>query len=73
MIPIVTAPVRILMVLGICRPLGISLDILSIGGWALAAGTLVDASILVVEQVHKSWSGKPRAASSRPFARHCTR
>ena len=32
---------------------GLSLNILSIGGLALAAGTLVDASIVVVEQVHK--------------------
>ena len=53
MIPIVTAPVTILIVLAIFRPLGISLNILSIGGLALAAGTLVDASIVIVEQVHK--------------------
>jgi Cu(I)/Ag(I) efflux system membrane protein CusA/SilA len=52
-IPIVTAPVTILIVIAIFRPLGISLNILSIGGLALAAGTLVDASIVVVEQVHK--------------------
>ena len=53
MIPIVTAPLTILIALAIFRPLGISLNILSIGGLALAVGTLVDASIVVVEQVHK--------------------
>ena len=53
LIPIVTAPLTILIVLAIFRPLGISLNILSIGGLALAVGTLVDASIVVVEQVHK--------------------
>ena len=52
-IPIVTAPLTILIVLAIFRPLGISLNILSIGGLALAAGALVDASIVIVEQVHK--------------------
>jgi Cu(I)/Ag(I) efflux system membrane protein CusA/SilA len=53
LIPIVTAPVTVLIVLAIFRPLGISLNILSIGGLALAVGALVDASIVVVEQVHK--------------------
>jgi Cu(I)/Ag(I) efflux system membrane protein CusA/SilA len=53
MIPIVSAPLTILIVFAIFRPLGISLNILSLGGLALAAGTLVDASIVVVEQVHK--------------------
>jgi Cu(I)/Ag(I) efflux system membrane protein CusA/SilA len=53
LIPIVTAPVTVLIVLAVFRPLGISLNILSIGGLALAVGALVDASIVVVEQVHK--------------------
>ena len=53
LIPIVTAPLTILIVMAIFRPLGLSLNILSIGGLALAAGALVDASIVVVEQVHK--------------------
>jgi copper/silver efflux system protein len=53
LIPIVTAPLTVLIVLALFRPLGLSLNILSIGGLALAAGALVDASIIVVEQVHK--------------------
>jgi Cu(I)/Ag(I) efflux system membrane protein CusA/SilA len=53
LIPIVTAPLTILIVMALFRPMGLSLNILSIGGLALAAGTLVDASIVVVEQVHK--------------------
>jgi Cu(I)/Ag(I) efflux system membrane protein CusA/SilA len=53
LIPILTAPLTILIVMSLFRLLGISLNILSIGGLALAAGTLVDASIVVVEQVHK--------------------
>jgi Cu(I)/Ag(I) efflux system membrane protein CusA/SilA len=58
MIPIVTAPLTILISLAIFRPLGISLNILSIGGLALAVGALVDASIVVVEQVHKKLEGQ---------------
>jgi Cu(I)/Ag(I) efflux system membrane protein CusA/SilA len=53
LIPIVTAPLTILIVMALFRPLGLSLNVLSIGGLALAAGALVDASIIVVEQVHK--------------------
>ncbi len=53
LIPIVTAPLTILIVLALFRPLGLSLNILSIGGLALATGALVDASIVVVEQVHR--------------------
>ena len=52
LIPIVTAPLTVLIVLALFRPFGLSLNILSIGGLALAAGALVDASIIVVEQVH---------------------
>jgi len=53
LIPIVTAPLTVLIVMALFRPLGLSLNILSIGGLALAGGALVDASIIVVEQVHK--------------------
>ncbi len=59
MIPVVTAPLTILIALAIFCPLGISLNILSIGGLALAVGTLVDASIVVVEQVHKKLELQP--------------
>jgi Cu(I)/Ag(I) efflux system membrane protein CusA/SilA len=53
LIPVVTAPVTILIVLAIFHPLGLSLNIMSISGLALATGALVDASIVIVEQVHK--------------------
>ena len=53
LIPIVTLPLTLLIVTGLFRLLGLSLNILSMGGLALAAGALVDASIIVVEQVHK--------------------
>lgn len=59
LIPIITAPVTVLIVLAIFRPLGISLNILSIGGLALAVGALVDASIVIVEQVHKKLERQP--------------
>jgi Cu(I)/Ag(I) efflux system membrane protein CusA/SilA len=60
LIPMVTAPLAILIGMTLFRLLGISLNILSIGGLALAAGTLVDASIVVVEQVHKKLEMRKR-------------
>jgi Cu(I)/Ag(I) efflux system membrane protein CusA/SilA len=65
LIPIVTAPLTVLIALAIFRPLGISLNILSIGGLALAIGTLVDASIVIVEQVHKKLEHQTRCGVHR--------
>ncbi len=53
LIPIVTIPVAVLIPFIPFRMLGISANIMSLGGIAIAVGTLVDASIVVVEQTHK--------------------
>ena len=52
-IPIVTMPVAVLLSFIPFRLLGISANIMSLAGVAIAFGELVDASIVVVEQVHK--------------------
>jgi copper/silver efflux system protein len=52
-IPVVTIPVALLAVLGMLGPLGVGLNIMSLGGLAIGAGALVDAGIVVVEQAQK--------------------
>jgi Cu(I)/Ag(I) efflux system membrane protein CusA/SilA len=52
-IPIVTMPVVILVSFIPFRLLGISANIMSLAGVAIAFSELVDASIVVVEQTHK--------------------
>jgi Cu(I)/Ag(I) efflux system membrane protein CusA/SilA len=63
-IPIVTMPVAILLSLIPLRMMGISINVMSLAGIAIAFGELIDASIVVVEQTHKrleQWerAGKP--------------
>jgi Cu(I)/Ag(I) efflux system membrane protein CusA/SilA len=53
LIPIVTIPVAVLIAFIPFRAFGMSANIMSLGGIAIAVGALVDASIVVVEQTHK--------------------
>jgi copper/silver efflux system protein len=53
LIPIVTIPVAVLISFLPFRALGITANIMSLGGIAIAMGELVDAAIVVVEQTHK--------------------
>ena len=52
-IPIITIPVAVLISFLPFRALGITANIMSLGGIAIAMGELVDAAIVVVEQTHK--------------------
>jgi Cu(I)/Ag(I) efflux system membrane protein CusA/SilA len=52
-IPIITIPVALLLSFIPLRLLGISANIMSLAGMAIAFGELIDASIVVVEQTHK--------------------
>ena len=52
-IPIVTMPVAVLLAFIPFRMMGISANIMSLAGVAIAFSELVDASIVVVEQTHK--------------------
>ena len=53
LIPILTIPLTLLIVAVPFHLIGLSFNVMSLGGIALAAGALVDASIVVVEQTHK--------------------
>jgi copper/silver efflux system protein len=53
LIPAITIPIAVLAAFIPFRLMGITANIMSLGGIAIAVGALVDAAIVVVEQVHK--------------------
>ena len=67
-IPIVTMPVAVLLAFIPFRMMGISANIMSLAGVAIAFSELVDASIVVVEQTHKKlelWEKSGRKGNCR--------
>lgn len=52
-IPILTIPLTVLAVAVPFHLMGLSFNVMSLGGIAIATGALVDAAIVVVEQSHK--------------------
>ena len=65
--PIVTMPVAVLLAFIPFRMMGISANIMSLAGVAIAFSELVDASIVVVEQTHKNSNvAKDRAHGRLP-------
>ena len=52
-IPIITIPVAVVIAFIPMRLMGVSSNIMSLGGIAIAVGAMVDAAIVVVEQTHK--------------------
>jgi Cu(I)/Ag(I) efflux system membrane protein CusA/SilA len=63
-IPLLTMPAAVLVSFIPLRMLGVSVNVMSLAGVAIAFGELIDASIVVVEQTHKrleQWerNGKP--------------
>ncbi len=53
MIPLITMPIAVLISFIPLKALGMTANIMSLGGIAIAIGELVDAAIVVVEQTHK--------------------
>lgn len=52
-IPILTIPIAVLVTFIPMKAMGITANIMSLGGIAIAIGAMVDAAIVVVEQTHK--------------------
>ena len=52
-IPMITIPIAVLIAFIPFQAMGITANIMSLGGIAIAIGAMVDASIVVVEQAHK--------------------
>jgi len=53
LVAIITLPVGILMALLAMRLLGLSANIMSLGGIAIAIGAMIDAALVMVENLHK--------------------
>jgi copper/silver efflux system protein len=54
LIPLLTIPIAVLLAFIPFRFMGITANIMSLGGIAIAIGAMVDAAIVVVEQTHKN-------------------
>ena len=66
-VPVVTIPVAILIAFVPMRAMGLSSNIMSLGGIAIAIGAMVDAAIVVVEQTHKKLDEWERGGRARDY------
>jgi Cu(I)/Ag(I) efflux system membrane protein CusA/SilA len=64
LIPVLTIPVAVLVSFIPFRAMGITANIMSLGGIAIAMGELVDAAIVVVEQTHKKLEERARSGQA---------
>jgi copper/silver efflux system protein len=53
LVAIITLPIGILMAFIAMRWVGVSADIMSLGGIAIAIGAMIDAAIVMIENMHK--------------------
>jgi Cu(I)/Ag(I) efflux system membrane protein CusA/SilA len=67
LIPAVTIPIALLISFVPFRMMGVTANIMSLGGIAIAIGALVDAAIVVVEQTHKKLEEWERLGRPKPY------
>lgn len=68
-IPVFTIPIAIIISFIPMRMLGVSANIMSLGGIAIAIGAMVDAAIVVVEQTHKHLEEWDRTGRKKDYHR----
>jgi copper/silver efflux system protein len=61
LVAIVTLPVGILVALWVMRLQGVSANIMSLGGIAIAVGAMVDGAIVMIENMHRQLEKSPGA------------
>ena len=66
LVAIVTLPLGVLISLAIMYHAGISANIMSLGGIALAIGVMVDAAVIMIENAHKHIEHAPPGAPRGP-------
>ncbi len=68
-IPIVTIPIAIIIAFIPMKAMGLTSNIMSLGGIAIAIGAMVDAAIVVVEQTHKKLEEWERNGRKEDYTR----
>jgi len=68
-IPIVTIPVAVIISFIPMKMMGLTSNIMSLGGIAIAVGAMVDAAIVVVEQTHKKLEEWERTGRKQDYHR----
>lgn len=67
MVPVFTIPVAVVIAFIPMQMMGLTSNIMSLGGIAIAIGAMVDASIVVVEQMHKKLEVWEREGQKRDY------
>ena len=73
LIPILTIPIGVLLAFVPMLQQGLTANIMSLGGIAVAIGAMVDASIIVVENIHKRLEEWEAARAPGPAQRRGAR
>ncbi len=68
-IPVITIPVAIIVSFIPMKMMGVTSNIMSLGGIAIAIGAMVDAAIVVVEQTHKKLEEWERGGRTEDYHR----
>ncbi len=68
-IPVLTIPIAIVIAFIPMRMMGVTANIMSLGGIAIAVGAMVDAAIVVVEQTHKKLEEWERTGRKEDYHR----
>ncbi len=66
-IPVITIPIAVVLSFIPFKMMGVTANIMSLGGLAIAIGAMVDASIVVVEQTHKKLEEWEREGSKGDY------
>ena len=67
LVPVVTIPVAVAIAFIPMQMMGLTSNVMSLGGIAIAIGAMVDASIVVVEQTHKKLEAWEREGEKRDY------
>ncbi|HEX9671050.1 MAG TPA: CusA/CzcA family heavy metal efflux RND transporter [Thermoanaerobaculia bacterium] len=68
LVPILTLPIAVLLAFIPMYFQGLTINIMSLGGIAVAIGAMVDASIIMIENIHKKLEERESARAADPAA-----